>query len=455
MVLPRLHTDGMLVKDELGRTVDLTGVHWADLVDKGFFYCGPGVVNWRSDMHIRTGVAKEMGANHIRYSIALERYANAFTYTGDHVFDEYVSWMDKAVNELVNYGMYGYFVLHYGSSGHDDFMRALLDNTEWTFRALRYDGTVQGTYYTPHVRDTWMLWCEQLAAHYAVIPNVFGFQIWAEPAWAGYERTQANYEILFKKWRQFNLETVWAMRRGNPSAIVIVMSPGYYWVTYMSPNQWDGRNGIGILPEPNIMYGVQKYESEDHRGGAMQKAYSEAYENWYNGVEGTTLEKARELQEAWYKAYCFNFAESFQVPLINTEMAYCDDLKYNYKDGIPWPWQPEQAQGFYDIWKKYSQNWTQHRWQIGSEYGGGSAWGFFASVDTPNVGDYTLAPSGELMRQNFSLLPPPPGSHNLKIIASQPGIPVWVDGIKVGKTPVGLALIEGQHEVTVPEEIEI
>jgi hypothetical protein len=452
MVLPRLHTDGMLVKDELDRTVHLTGVHWADLVDKPFFESGPGVVNWRSDLSIRTGVAKEMGANHIRYSIALERYANEFNYTGEHVFDEYVDWMDKAVNELVNYDMYGYFVLHYGSSAHDDFMRALLDNTEWTFKALKYDGTTQGTYYTPHVRDTWMQWCEELAAHYANTPNVFGYQIWAEPAWAGYERTSENYEILFQKWWQFNLETAQAIHRGNPKAIVVVMSPGYYWTNYMSPNQWDGRNGLGILPEPNIMYGVQKYESEDHRGGAMQKAYVQAYEDWYND-EGA-LETARNLQEAWYKAYCFNFAENHQVPLINAEFAYCDDLEFNYKDGIPWPWQPEQAQGFYDIWKKYGQNWTQHRWQVGSEYGGGSPWGFFASMDEPNIGDYVLAPSGQLMKQNFNPLPAPPGSYRLKMDSNIKS-PIFIDGVNMGTAPFEINLTEGEHKIYAPEEIEL
>jgi hypothetical protein len=404
--VPWLHTDGMLIKNEHGQTVHLTGVHWADLVDKPFFEYGPGMTNWRSDLSIRTGVAKEIGANHIRYSIALERYANDYTYTGDHEFDEYESWMDRAVMELVNYEMYGYFVLHYGSSAHDDFMRALLDNTEWTFNALKYDGTVQGTYYTPHVRDTWMEWCEELAAHYADTPNVFGYQIWAEPAWAGYERTQENYEMLFKEWWQFNLETAQAIHRGNPKAIVVVMSPGYYYTGYMTPNQWDGRNGedYGPLPEPNIIYAVQKYESEDWRGNTWaQKLYVQAYEDWYNG-EGT-LENARALQEQWYIEYCFDFAEEFQVPVMNTEFAYCDDLQYNYKDGVPWQWQPEQAQGFYDIWKKYSQHWTQHRWQIGQEYDGGSPWGFFASVDDPDIGDYELAPSGQLMSQNFSPLP--------------------------------------------------
>ena len=396
--MPWLHTDGMYIKNEENQIVHLTGVHWADLVDKPHFYYGPGLINWRSDLNIRTSVAKEMGANHIRYSIHLEKFVNP---TESNVFSEYATWMDRAVQELLNHNMYGYFVLHYGSSYVDDFMRALLDNSPWTFTT-----TTGETYYTPHVRDTWMEWCEQLASHYANIPNVFGYQIWAEPAWAGYERTQENYEILFKEWWQFNLETAQAIHRGNAKAIVIVMSPGYYWTGYMTPNQWDGRNGedYGPLPEPNIVYAVQKYESEDWRGSTWaQKNYAQAYEDWYNG-EGT-LENARALQEQWYIEYCFDFAEEFQVPVMNTEFAYCDDLQYNYKDGVPWQWQPEQAQGFYDIWKKYSQHWTQHRWQIGQEYGSGSPWGFFASTDDPNVGDYELAPSGQLMSQNFSPLP--------------------------------------------------
>lgn len=404
--VPWLHTDGMYIKNEENQNVHLTGVHWADLVDKPFFYYGPGVVNWRSDLAIRTGIAKEMGANHIRYSIHLQKFINPYTYTGDHEFDEYVDWMDDAVQELINNNLYGYFCIHHGSSSADDFMRALLDNSEWTFNALKYDLTVQGTYYTPHVRDTWMDWCEQLASYYINIPNVFGYQIWAEPAWAGYERTQENYEILFKEWWQFNRETAQAIHRGNPKAIVIVMSPGYYWTGYMTPNQWDGRNGEGYgpLPEPNIVYAVQKYESEDWRGSTWaQKNYAQAYEDWYNGIG--TLEYARELQEAWYQEYCFDFAEEFQVPVINTEFAYCDDLLWNYKDDVDWAWQAEQAQGFYDIWADYSQGWTQHRWQIGSEYGGGSPWGFFASTDDPDVGDYELAPSGQLMSQNFSPLP--------------------------------------------------
>jgi hypothetical protein len=401
-----LHTDGIYIKNEENQTVHLTGVHWADLVDKPRFDAGPGMENWVDNLSIRTAVAKEMGANHIRYSIGLQWFANPYIYsTPNRIYDVYVKEMDEAVQELVNHDLYGYFVLHYGSSYHDAFMRALLDNTEWTFNAVGYDGVTYGTYYTLHVRDDWMLWCEQLAAHYAAIPNVFGYQIWAEPAWAGYERTADNYEILFREWWQFNLETVQAIHRGNPSAIVTVMSPGYYWVNYMSPNQWDGRHGFGPLPEPNIMYGIQKYESEDFRGGASQKAYSQAYKDWYDGVG--TLENALALQEKWYKEYCFDFAEAFQVPVINTEMAYIDDLLWNYKDNVDWAWQPEQAQGFYSIWAKYSQGWTQHRWQIGTEYGGGSAWGFFASVDEPNVGDYELAPSGQLMSQNFSPLPTP------------------------------------------------
>jgi len=400
-----LHTDGMYIKNEENQTIQLTGVHWADLVDKPNFYYGPGIDNWIDNLGIRTAIAKEMGANHIRYSIHLQGFVNPYVYTGEHVYAEYVNEMDEAVQEIVENGMYGYFVLHYGSSAADDFMRALLDNTPWTFNALNYDGTVQGTYYSAAVRDDWMLWCEQLAAHYAGTSNVFGFQIWAEPAWAGYEETGENYEILFKKWWQFNLESAQAIHRGNPNAIVVVMSPGYYWSNYMSPNQWDGRWGenYGTLPEDNIMYGVQKYESEDWRGGANQKAYSEAYANWYNGTG--TLEYAQDLQEQWYLEYCFNFAETFQVPVINTEFAYCDDLLWNYKDNVDWSWQPEQVQAFYDIWAKYSQGWTQHRWQIGQEYGGGSPWGFFASMDTPNVGDYELAPSGQLMTQNFSPLP--------------------------------------------------
>lgn len=407
--MPWLHTDGMYIKNDENQTVHLTGVHWADLVDKAFFYYGPGVVNWRSDLAIRTGIVKEMGANHIRYSIHLEKFFNPYSYTGDHEFDTYDDTMDAAVQELVKNELYGYFCIHHGSSEADDFMRALLDNSPWTFNALKYDGTIQGTYYTPHVRDTWMLWCEQLAAHYVDTPNVFGFQIWAEPAWAGLERTAENYVTLFQEWWQFNLETAQAIHRGNPKAIVVVMSPGYYWTGYMTPNQWDGRNGEGYgpLPEPNIVYAVQKYESEDWRGGTWaQKNYAQAYEDWYNGVG--TLEQARALQEQWYLDYCFTFAQEFQVPIINTEMAYCDDMLWNYKDDVDWAWQTEQAEGFYDIWAKYSQGWTQHRWQIGAEYpSGGSPWGFFVSMDDPDVGDYELAPSGQIMSQNFSPLPTP------------------------------------------------
>ena len=404
---PWLHVDGRYIKNEYDRTVHLTGVHWADLVDDPFFYYGPGLVNWRSDLHIRTGVAKEIGANHIRYSVHLQKFINPYIYTGEHEFDNYGNLMDQAVQELVNYEMYGYFVLHHGSSGADSFMRALLDNTPWTFIAKDYKNVEVGRYESPAVRDDWMAWCEQLAYHYKDTPNVFGYQIWAEPGWAGYEKTEANYVTLFRKWWQFNLETAQAIHRGNPRAIVIVMSPGYYWNHYMSPNQWDGRNGpdYGPLPEPNIIYGVQKYESEDWRVGSLQKAYSQAYEDWFNGLG--TLEDARAKQEQWYLEYCFNFAIEHQVPVMNNEFAYSDDLAWNYKDNVNWAWCPEQAQGFYDIWIKYQQGWTQHRWQVGSEYSGGSgsSWGFFASMDTPNIGDYELAPSGQLMSQNFSPLP--------------------------------------------------
>jgi hypothetical protein len=402
-----LYTDGMYIKNEENQIVHLTGVHWADLVDKPFFDGGPGMENWVTNLAIRTAAAKEMGANHIRYSIHLQGFANPYVYTGKDEYAGYVGEMDEAVQELVNNALYGYFVLHYGSSSADDFMRALLDNTAWTFIAKNYKGEVVGTYDSSAVRDDWMLWCEQLAAHYADTSNLFGFQIWAEPGWAGYDKTAEGYEELFQAWWQFNLETAQAIHRGNPNAIVIVMSPGYYWSNYMSPNQWDGRWGedYGPLPEANIMYGVQKYESEDFRGGASQKAYSEAYEDWYNGVG--TLEEARALQEAWYQDYCFDFVETFHVPVINTEFAYCDDLLWNYKDNVDWAWQPEQAQGFYSIWAEYEQGWTQHRWQVGEEYGGGSCWGFFASMDDPDVGDYELAPSGQLMSQNFSPLPTP------------------------------------------------
>lgn len=409
-MLPKLKVAGRYVQNAIGQQVQLTGVHWPDLVDKPKFYYGPGdgaLNNWKVDLAIRTAVAKTLGANHIRYSIHLEKFINPYIYTGTREFDNYANVMDEAVQQLINQDLYGYFVLHYGSSQADPFMRALLDNSPYTFIARDYTGAEVGRYESSAVRADWLVWCEQLAAHYADIPNVLGYQIWAEPAWAGYERTASNYEnYLFPAWWQFNLETARAIHRGNPYALVVVMSPGYYWVNYMSPNQWDGR----ILPEPNIIYGVQKYESEDWRGGSLQKAYDQAYQDWFNGVG--TLEDARAKQEQWYLNYLLNFAVNNDVPVMNNEMAYPYDLVYNYKDGRAWPYCSEQAQGFYDIWKKYLQGWTQHRWATRKN----GNWGFFENMDVTEVGDYVLTPSAELMSLNFK------GGHKLTVKSIPEGI---------------------------------
>jgi hypothetical protein len=401
--ISRISVNGTRFENSTGDTYQLAGVHWADLADDNKFYYGPWVEDWVVDVDNRTAVAKAIGANHIRLSIQLEGWANPFTYNGTHYYDNYREVVDAWVQALIDNDMYGYICFHYGSSGHNPFMIALLDNTDYNF-TISNDGSEVGYYYSTAVRDDWMNWSTQIAEYYKDVPNVMGYQIWAEPAWGEYQSTQnaTAYDLLFKDWWEFNNDTIAALQDGNSDVISWVVNAGHYSTTYMTPNHWDGRHGAGYgtLPYDNVVYSIQKYESEDYRGGASQQAYSDAYEDWYNGTG--SLDTARELQEDWYYEFCFNFSINEDVPVFNTEFAYVDDMEYNDPNAVDWAWQREQAQGFYDIWKNYSQCWTQHRWQIGTTYGGGgSYWGFFEDWDDPDVGDYTLAPSGDLLQQTL------------------------------------------------------
>lgn len=352
-VLSRLHTEGGYIKDASGNIVQLKGVGWQDLQisDRVGYKSAPSLPVEYVNTWGRILRYKELGINFFRVSIDLiSRYGDPANHPS------FKDNLDEVVQAAYEQNIYVLIAFHYGSSQYDSLMAELLAN---------------------HDAHGWLGLCRDIADRYKDYANVVGYQIWAEPGWAGY--TSDQYDLLCERWASFNLDSAKAIHEVDPAALVVVMSPGYYAKAWVADYYVDNP-----LAEPNIVYGYQHY------------LYDKYYSGWWQYYESGDYAAGKQKLEEYYTNLAYKMV-SKGYPVMDCEFGFHANLQglsvtvsgVEHKIAS----EAQLAQDYYDIQNKWKQSWIQFCWW--SDASSPASWALVKSDW------YTLTAAGELMVKNI------------------------------------------------------